>query len=571
MPTVPQAPDEMLPQALPGPRASTDAANITAFGGYDRFTPNPFHAAQGLSEDVIQMAEQERAKADDVATTAAHTQLLNLKNTLLYDPQNGAYTKKGQDAFSVPDVYGQKFQDGADEIGNGLHNDQQKAVFDKMRQTYSAEFHGEIDRHVFQQAQQFDKDTFSNGLEAAQKDAVLNYQNPGKVDQSIAVQQSLLDSFASRNGIAPTSDQYKNMQSDIASKTHEGVISRMIDNGQDAVAKNYFDSVKDDLNTPTLLHTEKLVEEGSLRGQSQRLVDSMMDRNLSATDAMSEMRDISEPKLRDEVSARYRSQLAEQKALQSDQQNQQFQQLAQTVEQTKNTDSIPRDQWLSLTLSDREALDKRADQLRRGVQPETNWNEYYNLKTQAADPKLQNDFMKENLMKYRTDMADTQFNELINLQTSLHKQDGKADPLLNGFTTNQEVVNDSLKAMGVNPTAKPGSDGATQVNQFRQMVDQQIINHQQTTGKKASTQEVQGIVDTLSQKVIKDRGWFWNTNARVYELPPGSNFEVDPKEIPRSDRIQIEDALKRNNLPVTDKSVTDLYQRKLQGTVNGGK
>ena len=564
---MPRVPEYRSPvaqtQALPSPRFSTD----TRFGDLGQASARPLQAVSELASGIQKIATEEKRNADDVATTDAFAKTVELRNQLFWDPQNGAMARKGKDAFGVVDEFEEKFKAGADEIEASLHNEDQRALYRKIRIREGSELNTTLQKHLFTEAKAFDEQTIKSGVETARNDAVLNYMDPGRIERNIEMQRTLLLSFAERNGIDPNSDAAKVMLQEATSKTHMAVVSRMLTNDQDLLAQDYFKKNRDSFATSDLVAMEKVVEEGSLRGESQRQTDALMKKGLTMTQALEEAKKIEEPRVRDAVSDRLKTEYAARKNAEDLDREKRFQEIANVAEQSQSRDQVPLDQWLSLSLSERNAIDGRIKQLRQGIEPATDWSEYYNLKTLASVPETQGDFLKTNLFLYRTKMADAEFKELVSLQTSIRNKDGKADSELNGFRTHSQIVNDTLNEIDIDPSPKPGTSQAEQVNLFRRKVDEQILLHQDRTGRKATTEEVQGIVDRLATRVITDRGFFWDTKKRAFEVPAGE-FEIDPDDIPRAERLKIEDALRRNKRPVNDQNILKLYTLKLQGVLN---
>lgn len=568
MPQVPAQPGFLQESALPQISENPNAASITSFGGAQGV--NPYEAISGLGQAAERIGEAEKKRADDTQTQIGQGKIITLKNKMLYGDAEtpGLLMKKGQDAFGILDQGQEIWSKGVQNIRDSLSNDDQKLMLDKIANHYWNESSTEMNRHMATQVQQVRKDTFDAGVQVNRDDAIQNYQIPGKIEESLGVQRTLLLDHAQDLGIKPGSDEFRALDLDIKSKTHAGIVERMMNNGQDLEAKKYFEDNRDEFSGPDLLKVEKVVEEGSARGESQRIVDGILSRDLSSQDALSEIRGIENPKVRDEAYSRYKNEIETQKALTRDQQEKQYEAVSQIVEQTKSRDSIPIEQWLSLAPAERSAVDSRIKQLNSDIQPPANSETFYTLRTMAATPELQDDFRKENLLTYKGKVTDPELRNLIDLQTSLRKGDGKADPLLNGYRSSQEIVNDTLKSLSINPNAKAGTSAAKNVNRFRQMVDEQINLKQAETGKKVSTQDVQDISDMLATKIVKDRGFLFDSHARLFELDRNTPFQIDASEIPRGERIKIEDALRSRNLPVNDKTVTDLYLRKLQGVVN---
>jgi soluble lytic murein transglycosylase len=118
-------------------------------------------------------------------------------------------------------------------------------------------------------------------------------------------------------------------------------------------------------------------------------------------------------------------------------------------------------------------------------------------------------------------------------------------------------VASSLKAAGIDPNAKAGTDDAERVNAFGRAVDQEGQLFEDQHKRKPNAKELQGIVDNLLvQGTIAGSGWFgtnfWADQKREFERTPGEgDFILDAKDVPAGERAKIEDTLKRNKVPVT--------------------
>lgn len=272
MPTVPgegYGAPQVAQEVMPSVRVDAPAT-AEAFGGGPS-AEKAFGAAEFVASQGRELYMQEKQHADNVATQDAFTKAVNLRNQLMYstDTENpGAFTKKGKDAFGVNDEYMPKMRDGLDKIQQGLGNDQQRYLFQRMRDRETRSFGTSISQHVFSETQKYDDETTKAGVETQMQDAVLNYQTPGAVDGALKIQGALLQSKAERAGWSPEETQMA--VTDAASKTHSAVIHRMLANDQvdDAVA--YYDRNKKGFGALEVTQVEKSLEEaqGIKRGMA---------------------------------------------------------------------------------------------------------------------------------------------------------------------------------------------------------------------------------------------------------------------------------------------------------------
>lgn len=565
---MPQVPGPATEQGLtrvqgsPGARVSTQAP-AEAFGGGETAQ----RAINQFGGQVMQMAREEKQKADDVATMDAYAKTVQLRNRLMYDPKSGAMTRKGKDAFGVGEDYGQQFAQGADEIESTLTNDDQRAMYQKIRQRESMDLDQNLTKHTFQQAQTYEQETMDASIAATREDAVLNYQDPGKIQSSLAMQKSLIMAQADRGGLSPEAAMMR--LKDAESKTHEAVVQRMLANGQDMAASEYYKGIKGSMTAEDTIQLEKALEEGTLRGESQRQAMAITSRHGGLQGALSEVDKIQDPKIQDATRDRVKQRFAEREQAKNYAQEQAFHRSYEIAEKTRRKEDIPPGMWASMSPAQKNSID--AYLAKDNIA--TEWGEYYGLKTMAASPALREKFLKTDLMEYRHKLGDTEFKELVNAQTDARK--GKMDTL-DGFQTDQQIVNGALAAAGIDPTPKHGSKDANRVAEFRRRVDQEVKKIQQETGKKISNDEMDGVVNNLMMKVTTHPGYtpfnLFKTEKRLYELDPrvDKEYEFNAQDIPKTERQKIESALRSKGYDVNDQSVMALYNQKIKSTAIRG-
>jgi hypothetical protein len=365
---------------------------------------------------------------------------------------------------------------------------------------------------------------------------------------------------------------------DAYSKTHKGVIERMLSNNQDVLANEYYygnpkkgiPGVKDQVSGSDVADVEKALKAGSVLGESQRQATSIMQAHgTDEKSALERARSISDPKIQEETVKEVKMRFAEQEASkrQADEYN-----FRAAAEQSKNTRSLPDPVlWNKLSLKDQNELQNQIENLRKGIDPPANSEEYYDLRTLASNPGTRDQFMKTNLLSYGSKVSRSNLATLIDLQADMRSGKDRADKILDGFRSDNSIVNDTLNAAGIDPTPKTGTDQAKKVALFRSKVDEEVRKIQADTGKKATNEQIQSIADNLIVKgKVPGSGWIFDTKKSAFELAPGEKLEVNPKDIPRDDRKKIEAALKKYNRPVNDETVMEIYKKKLGKLTGNG-
>lgn len=230
-------------------------------------------ARAGLSE-ADKAIQQHREAADAIALDDASAQLGTWVNSRLYDQQDGWLLKKGKDAMGLPEQAGDEFQKQADSIAQGLSNDRQRVAFARTAQERGLDLNGILQRHMASEAQQYDGQAVKAILDLSQADAVANATDPRRVGVELQRSVDTLTQYAQRNGIGP-----EQLQAQIqAQRTaiHTGVIDQLLAQNMDHAAQVYFEETKDQISGDSQAKIERALEEGNLRGESQRQADAIM-------------------------------------------------------------------------------------------------------------------------------------------------------------------------------------------------------------------------------------------------------------------------------------------------------
>lgn len=547
---MPQVPNTLVAdQALPGPRMSGNAP-IEAFGGGQEKTTEAFNQVIGAGQ---QLVEQEKKKADDVAATDAYAKTVALKNKLFWDPTDGAMTKSGKDAFGVVDEYGQKFKDGTDEIANGLSNDAQKAMYSQIQTREGNDLNDILQRHVFTESKKFQDDTVKAGVTAAQDDAVSNYQNPGKIADNIDLQKTIIMKNAAMNGWSPEQAQVAVEQAQ--SGTHRQVLERILANGDDEVASQYYKTIKDQMIGTDSIAVEKALDEGSIRGESQRTVNDMEARGLDFKSQIAEAKQISDPKLQDKVIERVKINQSLDDQARRDSDEKIALTAANLIDKGGSFDDLPPAQAAQLSPAMRTSLQRYSQDTIEGKFVATDPQVYYQLRTMLEDPAQRAKAIQYNLLQNVNDIEGGQLKSLMDLQAGLKNKNAATTKQLDGFQTDRDVVNGVLREANI-PT-KSGKNVSLPAAQFYEQVDKAVIAQEQKTGKKANNDDLRKISTDLMTKVITDRGTFWDTTKRKFELQPGENFEID---VPPTEAAKIKTKLQLRGIQPTDDNVMKIYK-----------
>ncbi len=559
MPVVPTNNREPVQlQALPG--VSTAAkAPIESFGGGSGLAQQG-QATANLGGAVADLAQAETNRANDARILEERRALNEWEYSNLYDPEKGALNKRGKNALGVHEELAVSIKKFGEERMANLSNDTQKNAFQKMILARTEDVRQKTSRHVAVQTEAIDQSEYEASIESSKERAALDPQN-----------NAILEGVVIRNQIAQRAERMgwgeelkKQELSRHESDMHYRAVGGMMASNKDMEAKAYFDKVQNRLDPDIKAKLQEQLQVSSIRGESMRRTDELVKTSGTMTEALAKTKDIKDPELRDATVARVRDHYSMQKQAETMQQDEIFEKSAKTLEETKNKDAIPPSDWLAMNNSQRSSLDSRFAQIVGSKQVVTNWEKYYDLKRLGASAATRDQFLKENMMKYRHLLGDAEFKELTNMQVDLAKGDANADRLLAGFRSTDKILIDTLEPLGFKTNPRPGTAAADRMALFRRALDERIIEYQETNSKKASSVEVQRLVDEMVVKGRTQRGMLWDTEKFAFELSAGEPFEVENvQEVPRAARTEIEQSLARQRLPVSETNILRMYNTRM--------
>jgi hypothetical protein len=576
MPQVPQGQRQVGRQVIQAQQVSTNAP-IEAFGGGAGVT----RMGQALSE-----LANETGKAvdryDKLEADKRIAEAIKRKNSFmngddeLPETDGGYFSKKGKNATTDIELYKTRMSTSFKELEKDLSNDSQKEYFRKGLQQIELEVDGQMKRHANVEAEKYDTEETSAAIATWRDDAILNYKDitsimddkgavigkTSKIRQALQKQEELIADFAERQGHARDSDFAKQKILEAKTVTHKGIVERMLANDEDLYAVEYLKQVKEsgEVDGRALPDLERMVDAGALRGSSQRMTDEIMGKGVGMGVALEQARAIEDPKLRDEVTSRLKVRFAEAKTVKEEQEENNYNLVADHIEQHKSRDKIPMDQWLALSPSQRSNIDARISNLNSGKLQPTDWEEYTNLRMMAATPETREKFLKMNPMEYRNYLGDKEFKEIVKLREGLRNGDGDTIGKLDGIRTDMQVVKDSLKAVGIDQKKKPEL-----YSQFVTKVDSLVEQWKADNGKKTiPNTELKKIVDhQLVEGTVPETGFLgtFKTKKRLFQVEKGETIEIDVEKLPKDDVADIKRALQKHGKPVTDANIIELYSK----------
>lgn len=516
------------------------------------------------TQRIAEMQQQERDRADRVAVQEADTALGKWENQRLYDSQTGALTIQGKDAMPLPEAVGGEFNQVAGEIEQGLTTDRQKAAFAHIRANRAQNLDGTLRRHVFTAMQTYEAQTLQATVENAMEAAVANALDPRRVGQELDRAVGAIQVSAKRLGKSPETAAKE--VGDVQTKTHVGVIGRLLTNNQTRAAHIYFEETKDQITGSALGQIEKALAVGNTRAEAQKAADAILAiPDLTLTQQREKARAIDDPEVRDNVQQRLEHEAAVKDKADRDRDETTLKNAYTLVDQSHDVNSIPPATWGDLSGPARASLRTYATSLAKGVPITTDASTFYSRMQEAGtDPDA---FVTRNLLADRAKLDEDDWKKLVTLQLSLRKGDRpKADEQLAGFRTHSQIVDDTLSDYGIDPHAKPGTPEDLAISQLRRMLDRRVEAVQAPgpdgKAKKVSNTEVQqALDDILSTKETTPGSWWGLVPFTKTKFSDESHRVLDTtiEQVPAADRTKIESALRRAGRPVSDATIRDAY------------
>lgn len=568
MPTIPLYGEA---QVAPGPTTGArldNSASLEDFGG-GASAEGVTRAAQAAGNEAMQIAATTRRQTNDVAVLDADKKLNDAETTAVYDPKAGLLAKRGKDVLGAYPVAMTAFKSAADKIASGLSNEEQRISFSHLvnARQYTIERVGQ--RHVAEQLKSFDDETTSTSVKNAQDMALKNFNDPLVVNAQIDKQRAILTDYAGRQGLP--ADWVEEKTTDAVSKTHTGVISQMLAAQQDVAAEAYYKKNKDDVSGPDQISAERALQEGTLRGESQRQADAIVGDADDQPEALEAARDIKDPKLRDMTTERINQHYSQNKAALRNAQDDVYQKSALLVDQNPTApvrDLVDPSAWTSMTAEQREALQRRSE---NPPNNDKRWLDFIDLSPTQLAAMKRPDF--ETVYWANFDAAHRSRAESMWEAGQQGKHQSAA--LASTLTFNQRV-DETLRTSGVIPADLKRSDfskdQATTYAQFDQQAAHQIEQFELTQlgGKrKATGDEMQKVLDDMViKKVFVNKPWYQSDvskPAATLTADESGRAYVPIANVPAADKNAIQNLILSKQKRVTTDKVQRAYAAYLTG------
>ncbi|WP_176506166.1 hypothetical protein [Pseudomonas urethralis] len=183
----------VAPEVVAAPRVAQASVDASAL-------------ARGLSSlagDLADVHQREMREANQTAVLNADNQLGTWQNEAIFNPETGAFTKKGQAALNVTNDTLTQFDQQREAIASSLANEQQRQMFTQAALQRRAQLQGKLGSYEFGEQQEYKNQVDKAAIATALNTAALNYNDPDAIASSHARIDGILQLQAQRNGWAP--------------------------------------------------------------------------------------------------------------------------------------------------------------------------------------------------------------------------------------------------------------------------------------------------------------------------------------------------------------------------------
>lgn len=564
MPTVPRYQGGVQRTPLQIPRESPNAPS-------DAFGVRGPNILEGAVSNLAQIVQVHKQKADQVASVEFNTGLAALESRILYDSKTGVLNRRGKDALDAPEAADEAWQAGVSELEAKLSNKTQRIAFAGAKAERKVGLDTSIQRHVAEQLRINDAEATDAFLTTERGAALSSYQDADRVELGVDRQVAAIRDFAKRNGMSDEKMQERILEA--SSKTYAGVIDRMLTNEQDQKASEYYKQVKEYVTGDDQVRIEKALEEGTLRGESQRKADAIMAKHPDdAKAALDEAKQIKDAKVRDATEQRVRQSIQDARSIKNEEQEDLYLRATNIMEKRpgeKPGDAIPPSMWTQLTLPMRNALENRYENMNNDDQKwltflELSPQDVANLNKAQFESGYWSHFDKE----HRT-RAEGLWNSARDAMAN--KDSAVSNLHLASTLTFKDRLSNTLRQANVIPPdlspAKFNKQQATIYAGFEQEAAREIEHFELTKyhGKREATgEEMQQIIDQMVIKrvFVKDAGFmFFDKEKTAFGLTTDEQGKayVPIDRVPPSEVESIKNIMRSRNITITNSRIERLF------------
>lgn len=245
-------------------------------------SPDLSGAAQSLSRfanDLDRIQQQEVEDTNRTAFINADTQLGQWQNKALFDPEAGAFTKKGSGALGLTQSTLAEYDKQQTAILESLTNERQRQMFQQSAIARRGQLESKLGNYEFGEQQAFKDDSDKASIQLSMDSAALDYRDQQSVEQNRLKMNAVLDQRAERLGWS--SEQKQAEFQKYNSSLSQAVIQRtVIDSPQQA--KSLFEQYKGGMTADDQIRTTSTIDQAFRRQEAEARQRQVEARQLQA-------------------------------------------------------------------------------------------------------------------------------------------------------------------------------------------------------------------------------------------------------------------------------------------------
>lgn len=256
---------QVEPSELPGrafPRLPDELPSGTPTLGRD------IQSAGDVLEKHALVAEQlaQRTQAAD-----GENKLQALSLGLTHDPQTGALTKQGQNAFGLSQQYLPQYDTAAQQIVESVPDPRARLAVMQSAAHMRTGLAEQLDSHELQQHQVFAVKTAQDSVQLAEQAGTANYNNPGILQANHERIGDAIDSMGQAQGWSD--EMVSQAKQEAYSRLHSNVVDRMLTDDKPQMAQAYLKTNKGEMDATTAYSAERAIDAHLKEKQNEQKQD----------------------------------------------------------------------------------------------------------------------------------------------------------------------------------------------------------------------------------------------------------------------------------------------------------
>jgi hypothetical protein len=251
------------PLQIPGasPNAPTEA-----FGGGAAATNIDLRDVQQVAERIW---ERQRNKADTAAILAGDNAIWEIEKELFYDPEKGAFSRRGQDALTAYEEAMSAYTERVSEVQSGLTTPRQREAFAQRVASRRQSLEGRAENYVAGEVQKYVDAETQSALDAITERAALSFDNPTALNDLLNDSRGIVLTYGQQNGINGKVLERKMLVE--TSRFHSVVLSRMLAQGQDLTAVDYLKNNRAEMTAADSTELERQIGKTNIDNEALRV------------------------------------------------------------------------------------------------------------------------------------------------------------------------------------------------------------------------------------------------------------------------------------------------------------